>query len=362
MRTWRVPATLVACVLFAAPSLHRIAAQAPKFKAIWEPVNYKADVSLFDVHFVDENTGWVAGGATEMAGGIILFTKDAGHTWEVQHGDPQSSDRAVLALRFLDGKHGWATQNAPLNTKLLRTVDGQNWDEAGVIGSHYADLAFTSESSGTYVEANTIYRTQNGGRTWQPAARCDVQTEVDGLTKKVECEFSAVHFPSPEVGYVAAGSVYLKDLFFIFKTTDAGATWKSSTVPGSDGGANAVTFTDTNVGYARTGYPDSGRLFRTTDGGKTWDGTGASPGVAMKFADPQVGWSFHYKKLSFTTNGGTRWTSRTFAFPVSPRAFSLASRTRAYVVGDHGMIYRYSVVPIEYTAKGMIDAPMMPAR
>jgi hypothetical protein len=25
------------------------------------------------------------------------------------------------------------------------------------------------------------------------------------------------------------------------------------------------------------------------------------------------------------------------------------------------MIYRYSVVPIDYTAKGMIDAPMMPA-
>jgi len=25
------------------------------------------------------------------------------------------------------------------------------------------------------------------------------------------------------------------------------------------------------------------------------------------------------------------------------------------------MIYRYSVVPIEYSARGMIDAPMMPA-
>lgn len=40
--------------------------------------------------------------------------------------------------------------------------------------------------------------------------------------------------------------------------------------------------------------------------------------------------------------------------------FSIPSRRRAYAVGQHGMIYRYSVVPIEYTAKGMIDAPMMP--
>jgi len=82
----------------------------------------------------------------------------------------------------------------------------------------------------------------------------------------------------------------------------------------------------------------------------------------MQFVDSEVSWSFYYNKLSFTTNGGTRWTSRTFAFPTSPRAFSLPSRRRAYVVGDHGMIYRYSVVPIEYAAKGMIEAPMMPSR
>jgi hypothetical protein len=29
-------------------------------------------------------------------------------------------------------------------------------------------------------------------------------------------------------------------------------------------------------------------------------------------------------------------------------------------MGDHGMIYRYRVVPIDYTFRGMIEAPMMP--
>jgi hypothetical protein len=28
-------------------------------------------------------------------------------------------------------------------------------------------------------------------------------------------------------------------------------------------------------------------------------------------------------------------------------------------VGKHGMVYRYRVVPIEYTAKGMIAAPFI---
>ena len=337
-----------------------LSGQAPKNKAIWEPVNFKGDVSLMDVHFNDEQTGWVVGGATEMAGGVILFTKNAGLTWEVQYGDPQSSDRAVSTVRFLDGTHGWAVQQTPLNARLLRTIDGQNWDQVGTIETHYADLTFTSELDGTYLNGDTIFRTQDGGKKWQPVSPCAVQAEVNGLTKKIDCQFSSVNFPSAQVGYAAAGSVYIKDLFFVFKTSDGGVHWQPSNIPGSEGAAEAIFFTDPNVGYVRTGYPDSGRLYRTTNGGQNWTGIGASPGKKMQFVDPEVGWSFHYNRLSFTTNGGTRWTSRTFAFPVSATAFSLPSRSRAYVVGDHGMIYRYSVVPIAYSVKGMIDAPMMP--
>jgi len=223
--------TVLLCILsgFVLPG------QTPKYKAIWEPVNFKGDVSLFDVHFIDEQTGWVVGGATEMSGGVILFTKDAGLTWEVQYGDPQSSDRAVSTVRFLDGTHGWAVQQAPLNARLLRTTDGQNWNQVGTIETHYTDLAFSSEFDGTYLDGNTIYRTQDGGKKWQPVGPCAVQAEVDGLTKKIDCQFSSLHFPSAKVGYAAAGSVYLKELFFVFKTTDGGLTWQPSNIPDSEG-------------------------------------------------------------------------------------------------------------------------------
>ena len=351
-----------AAFLFGPAPDRRIAAQQPRFKAVWEPVNYKGDVKLFDVHFADEETGWVVGGATELAGGVILFTKDAGRTWDVQYGDPQSSDRAVSTVRFLDRTHGWAVQQTPLDTRLLRTTDGQNWDQVGMIERHYTALTFTSELNGTYLDSDTIYRTQDGGKKWEPVSPCKVQAEINGLTKNTDCEFSAVHFPSAQIGYGAAGSVYLNDLFFVFKTTDGGLHWKPSNISGSEGAAKDIVFTDPNVGYVRTGYPDSGRLYRTANGGESWTGVGASPGDTIKFVDPEVGWSFHYNKLSFTTNGGTRWTSRTFAFPTSTRAFSFPSRRRAYVIGDHGMIYRYSVVPIAYTAKGMIEAPLMPGQ
>jgi photosystem II stability/assembly factor-like uncharacterized protein len=91
----------------------------------------------------------------------------------------------------------------------------------------------------------------------------------------------------------------------------------------------------------RIGYPDTGLLYRASDGGKTWNRTAASPDKSIRFADPEIGWAFHYGKLSFTTSGGTAWTSRTFSFPGRVDAFSLPSRHRAYVAGTHGMIYRY---------------------
>jgi hypothetical protein len=31
-------------------------------------------------------------------------------------------------------------------------------------------------------------------------------------------------------------------------------------------------------------------------------------------------------------------------------------------VGEHGMVYRYRVVPVEYTTKDMLAAPIMAAK
>src|SRR5712671_2242697 len=79
--------------------------QAPKYKAVWEPVNFKADLMLYDVNFVSDDVGWAVGGATELAGGVILYTRDGGANWTIQMGDPQSSDAAIQSLRFIDATH-----------------------------------------------------------------------------------------------------------------------------------------------------------------------------------------------------------------------------------------------------------------
>jgi len=64
--------------------------------------------------------------------------------------------------------------------------------------------------------------------------------------------------------------------------------------------------------------------------------------------------------MNFSIDGGMHWNSRDYHFPVDVQAYSLPSRHRAYAVGEHGMIYRYRVVPLDYRVAGMLDAPMMP--
>lgn len=346
------------CILLVAAAVSACAQnQPPRFKAIFEPVNVKADVKLFDVDFVSDEAGWVAGGTTELAGGVILYTADGGKTWTPQFGDFQSSDRAVMMLRFLDARTGWAVQGTGAESRLLHTADGRTWTQAGAVPEHMQDYVFTSTAHGVYLHNDRIGLTEDGGQHWRTVGACNVSTEVNGLTRLVHCGFTALHFPSPSVGYAVAKGGGAGPVFFLFKTSDGGVTWQSMAIPGAQDAAD-VFFVDADNGYVRTGPADTGRLFRTSDGGRTFTGVGGSPGDRMRFADRSVGWSFHYGKLSYTTGGG--WTSRSFTFPARVEAFALPSRRRAYVVGEHGMVYRYSIVPVAYSAAGMIDAPMMP--
>src|SRR5258707_312380 len=71
-------------------------AQQARYKAIWEPVNYPDDFNLRSVYFVNDRVGWVGGAARGGQGGIILYTADAGEHWEIQLGDPKSTEEGRL--------------------------------------------------------------------------------------------------------------------------------------------------------------------------------------------------------------------------------------------------------------------------
>lgn len=329
-----------------------------KFKGIWEPISYPDDIHFFDAFFVTADEGWVAGGASEIAGGILLHTIDGGDHWEVQYGDPLSSERAITALRFLDTAHGWAVQRTNGASRLLHTRDGKLWIAVGTINVNLRDYMFTSETTGVALSGNVIEATGDGGRTWRQVFPCTAKVQVNGLTQNVLCQWQRLQFVNPTVAYAIARSQAPSPILFLAKSMDGGASWsmKTQELTGDPGDA---FFLDEVTGYVRAGGPDTGQVFKTTDGGHTWTGVAAAPGKRIQFADPEVGWAVNYRKVSFTTDGGNHWNSREYPFPAMTWAFSLPRRDRGYVVGEHGMIYRYRIVPVEYTGKGMIPAPLL---
>ena len=66
-----------------------------------------------------------------------------------------------------------------------------------------------------------------------------------------------------------------------------------------------------------------------------------------------------YRNMSYTVDGGQHWVAREIPFPTSVEAFSISRPDSGYAVGEHGMVYRYRVVPIDYNAKGILPAPAM---
>jgi photosystem II stability/assembly factor-like uncharacterized protein len=340
------------------------AGQKPRFKAIWEPINYPEDFIFNDIFFASDQVGWIAGGLDLGKGGFILQTTDSGDHWTLRLGDPQSNDQPIHSFRFMDATHGWVVQG----DKLLGTSDGTTWEDAGTIDPHsFRDYVFTSATRGIVVSGyplNSISTTSDAGKTWKQVFQCATKVEINGLTQNTGCELNALHFPTAAIGYAVGGSMSDgpgQGFFVVAKTEDGGESWKVVSTVGNVAHAGTVFFINSTTGFTRN---NDGKFYATADGGLTWramTGSGANLGLKMAFVDSEVAWMLGTRSMGFSIDGGKHWNSRDFHFPADVRAFSLPRRNRAYVVGEHGMIYRYRLVPVEYTSKGMQDAPMMPA-
>jgi photosystem II stability/assembly factor-like uncharacterized protein len=343
-------------LLLAVTGAPQTANEKPKFKAIWEPVNYPQDAELRDVSFVSAEEGWVVGLASSNAGdgGVILHTTDGGQHWSVQLGDPHSATRGFDNVFFLDAKHGWATQRG--GGFLLRTTDGETWESVSELGVP-KPFTFATSDIGVYLDGEKIYRSQDGGRSWKQVFTCVTKIEADGLTREVGCKFQSISFPSANVGYATTDNLPNR-ASAIAKTEDGGLNWSISRfLPDATAMDRGLCFTDENTGFIRTYL---GKLFATSDGGQTWRGVPAPvPAGPIRFADRQVGWVVRASSVTYTSDGGKRWSAAEVRFPAQVYSSSLPTPDRGYVVGDHGMVYRYRIVPIEYTSKGMLPAPVI---
>ena len=345
----------------------RTAAQS-QFKGVFEPVSYTEDIDLHSVFFANGDVGWASGES-----GTIIHTKDAGAKWTAQlGGDPGDKAEKITMLRFVDERHGWAKQAE----KLLATRDGESWEEIGTLPYTVTDMAFLSKTEGVLAGGadiysrggNTIYRTTNGGKTWKKAWTCSAKVQMAGINKTLACNIEQLQFVTPSIGFAVAQNrctgMGCEPPPLIAKTSDGGITWEVIMGPGDaeKDGVSSIFFQDERNGVARL---TSKKLHITSDGGATWRGIPVSPGADLRFADPSVGWALELDRrdtpISYTTDGGNHWTTRTAIFPVRAWGYTLPRRDRGYVVGENGMVLRYSVVPASKPlGKNDQVAPTMP--
>jgi len=333
------------------PPAGAASATQPKFKAIWEPANYPKDIDLLDVKFVSAEEGWAVGNKN-----TILHTKDGAKTWEAQlGGDPEASERELTEVFFLDAKHGWTRGGAE---KLMRTSNGGvSWEEIGKLSFNVPAFQFVSPQTGFTVHYD-IQRTDDGGKTWKPVLPCAIELQVDGLARKVDCFFKDVSFATTTVGYAVAQVAGNVRRGVVARTKDGGDTWSLSSPENMEDAGMQAFFWNQNTGLITM---RSEKTLMTTDGGDSWNGI-VTPfgGERARYAMAgQLGVITQYQRIAYSTNGGRSFSSREFPVPANINAVSFPDARHGYLVGDHGMIYRYHIVPVDYTAKGMIPAPMV---
>ena len=113
-------------------------------------VNY----SLFDLTFVNEDTGWIAGSDVFQSRkhGVILHTINGGQTWDIQfeiHSPTIFDSKLFRGIRFLDDQNGWAIAGDYIGnfsfTYIYHTNDsGNNWNIIGVASNPFSHISTVS--------------------------------------------------------------------------------------------------------------------------------------------------------------------------------------------------------------------------
>lgn len=122
----------------------------------WRQAKVPVSVSLTAVQFVDAEQGWAVGHL-----GVVLHTRDGGETWQKQLDGQRAIALAVqIAERDVNQPDG-ASHLAQARRML---DDGPD--------KPFLDLYFSDRLHGYVVGAyNQIFRTDDGGRSWQPWMR-----------------------------------------------------------------------------------------------------------------------------------------------------------------------------------------------
>ena len=236
--------------------------------------------TLLNVDFVDANHGWTVG-----TDGVILHTADGGAHWMRQTVASTDEFRGVAfantnqgwatsfhAVHFdsdgdpddwrgsiwhtADGGAHWTRQTLPANASLLNRLDFIDAQRGWAVGVKFTG----NDQYGQPQHAGVVYRTADGGQTWQELYSPGADIVLNGVAWIDAYHGWVVGFPT--LSSMSGG--------FTFHTADGGQTWQRQAAGQFFTPLWDVAFVDANRGYI-VGVGLAGPVVRRTlDGGATW--------------------------------------------------------------------------------------------
>jgi len=280
------------------------------------------------VHFIDHSVGWIGGARSwydwYSFGAVIQRTTDGGETWEWQRG----FDQEVTDIQFVDADHGWAN----IGDRLYRTTDGGvTWSDINGSGScNLFQFYFIDNAEGWVATCDGIDHTTDGGQTWVR------QFDVPGLP----LYFRDIYFLNDQYGWAVGAAPHLDPVTFVFshrtvfvRTSDGGQTWTQQLFPEYSGFGD-VYFGNTQQGWMISGH----QLLGSTDGGQTWtvqtdpDNLNALHGVGANHV-----WVLGDGTITHTANAGLSWVVQGHSIEEIHAVDAIGNDT-AWVVGADGAI------------------------
>ncbi|MBU1821133.1 MAG: hypothetical protein KKG00_06440, partial [Bacteroidetes bacterium] len=245
----------------------------------WAGTNSLPRTRLDDVHFIDNNTGFVVG-----MNGLFLNTTDGGNNWNSRKIAVEGyiNDAKVF---FANATHGWVINRQ--NNILLTTDGGATWNRHIIGSSSFRgnSVHFVNATTGWVAGSQgNIFKTTDGGISWVPQSSGTAQ------------DLQNLFFLNVNQGWAVGNSGT------ILATSNGGATWISNATP-TTSSFITVHFTSDLEGWASTW--DSDGLYHTKDGGSTWtkvildtaDNQYSNYIKRIQFVSPMAGFAHTHKSL-----------------------------------------------------------------
>lgn len=242
----------------------------------------------YDISIIDSTIIYCVG-----TYGRILKSTDGGENWINLFNDTLAYPRAC---HFINENTGWiaGTRGFPNYSFLVKTTDGgATFTSQAFANIAISDIYFKDANTGLLVATGSIWRTTNGGTKWYQA----------------NYNFNGTGYSFNRFGIANGQYCWLVSRSrVVFKSSDFGENWDSiASVPAGTMSVNTTFFIDENTGWAGI---DFGRIFKTSDGGFNWfECSTPQPSGFISdifFLNYNTGWAVEGNNGNIfkTTNGG----------------------------------------------------------